>query len=170
MGGKCPSYFDPEGITEPENTVYTLQVLCPTRPSTNIISAFFRSRRTTNYGTGSAYTIRPDDNNPNLDCFLHQDLEDMDRKTYRVKRALFPVELRCDHLRYSTTCMEGCYVLEKGGDWCRRKCGRRREGDCQGHVYISERVKTYDNGKSCFGEKGSRMVCLLEKAPPRRRR
>jgi hypothetical protein len=162
-----PPYFDPEGTTEPENTVYTLQVLCPTRRPTNVISRMiYRSRQTTNYGTGSAYTLRPDDTNPNFDCYHSGHLEEMARKTYRVKRALFPVELRCNHLRYSTTCMEGCYVLEKGGDDYRFKCERKSE--CQGHVYTSP-VKTYGDGKSCFGEKGSRMVCLPEKAPPRLR-
>jgi hypothetical protein len=166
MSSTCPP-CDALGETEPENTVYTLQVLCPARRATNFISRLCQSRQPEGYGTGPAYTIRPDDNNPDLDCFMHGDLADMDRKTYRVKRALFPLELRCSHLRYSTTCLEGCYVLEKGQSKPRSRCGRQSE--CQGHVYQG-RVKEDANGNKCFGKRGSRMVCLPEKAPPMRRR
>jgi len=60
------------------------------------------------------------------------------------------------HVEKEKSCKELCYFLEKGGDvstwWCKRE-------DCQGHVYYGP-VMTDGKGRSCFGEKGKRMVCL----------
>jgi hypothetical protein len=150
------AHFDPLGVTEPENTVYTLTVRCPARPWPKWLPSFFVRTPVTYSDTGSVYTIKPDDTNPNLDCFESKHLSDMSTKTTKIKRSLFPLDLRCSHLRFETTCTKGCYVLEKGGSIQRKKCKRE---DCEGHVYVSP-VKEDEEGKSCFGKKGERMVCV----------
>jgi hypothetical protein len=76
-------------------------------------------------------------------------------QSMKIKRALFPVEMRCDHLRDKTTCVKGCYILETGGARHHQRCSRK---DCQGHVY-SERVKKNAKGETCFGKRGHRLVC-----------
>lgn len=150
------AYFDPLGETEPENTIYTLTIRCPARPPPKWLPNFITRTPVTHPNSASTYTIKPDDTNPNLDCFERKHLKDMPTKTIKIKRALFPLEMRCDHLRYVSTCTEGCYVLEKGGSVWRKKCQR---DDCEGHVYIG-RVKEDAEGKSCFGKKGERVVCV----------
>jgi hypothetical protein len=149
-------HFDPLGECEPENTIYTLTVRCPPRPSPKWLPSFIARKPVTYSRTYSTYTIIPDDTNPDLDCYEEKHLNDMPTKVVKIKRALFPLEMRCWHLRYVTTCEEGCYVLERGGDIERWRCKR---SDCNGHVYCG-RVKADGDGKACFGKKGEMMVCL----------
>lgn len=149
------SQFDPAGETEPDNTTYTLTVRCPKRPPPKYLPAFL-TRTPVNHPGGRAYTIQPDETNPNLDCFQEKHLESMPTKTVKIKSAWFPADMRCAHVQNARVCEEGCYVLEKGGDIARWKC--KREG-CEGHVYES-RVKRDEDGKVCFGKKGERMVCV----------
>jgi len=147
--------FDPLGETEPHNTVYTLAVRYPKRPTPKYLPAFL-TRTPFTYPAGRSYTIRPDNTNPNLDCFEEKHLDDMSTKKIKIKSAWFPADMRCAHVQKARVCEEGCYVLEKGGDIARWKCKRE---DCEGHVYES-RVKSDDAGKVCFGKKGERMVCV----------
>lgn len=72
--------------------------------------------------------------------------------------------MRCEHTQGKNGagkdvkgCDKGCYLLEKGGEVATWKCTR---SDCEGHVY-SGHVKSDDDGRSCFGKKGERMVCLV---------
>jgi hypothetical protein len=155
MRGK-DSYYDVEDQMEPENTVYTLTVLCPAEPRSRWCPSIFKDKSSKYSGSGSTWAIKPDDTNPNRDCFEYKHLEEMERKAFSVKRKHFPVDFRCAHVRHSTTCTEGCYVLERGGKHYRKKCSRK---DCEGHVYCG-RVTEDKDGVSCFGEKGKRMVCL----------
>jgi hypothetical protein len=150
------AYFDPTGETEPENTMYTLTVRCPPRPPPSWIPAIFTRTPVTHSNTGSAWTIKPDETNANLDCFEGKHLADLPMKVMKVERTYFPLNMRCKHLRHSTTCTEGCYVLEKGGSIWRWKCSR---SDCEGHVYCGQ-VKEDREGRSCFGKGGKRLVCL----------
>ena len=85
-------------------------------------------------------------------------MADMPTKKIKIKRALFPLELKCSHLRHANVCSHGCYVLEKGGSIWRKKCARE---DCEGHVYVG-RVKEDEQGVSCFGKRCHRLVCLEE--------
>jgi hypothetical protein len=149
-------YFDPAGETEPENTLYTLTVRCPPRPPPKWLPSFMTRQPVTLPPPGHSSTIKPDNTNPDFDCFEQKHLDEMPTKTVKIKRASFPVEMRCEHLRHETTCEKGCYVLEKGGSIWRTKCKRN---DCEGHVYCG-RVKEDEEGKSCFGKKGERMVCV----------
>ena len=151
-------HHDPLGETESEDTVYALDVRCPPRPPPTWLPSFLTRTPVTHANTGSVYTIKPDQTNPNLDCFERKHLEDMPTKTVKIKRALFPLELRCEHVGYKTSCSRGCYVLENGGGNWRKKCARE---DCAGHVYVG-RVKEDEQGISCFGKKGRRLVCLEE--------
>jgi hypothetical protein len=57
----------------------------------------------------------------------------------------------------SKACAQGCYFSEKGGRISRHWCNK--EKGCEGHVYCG-RIKTDDEGNSCFGKKGKRMVCI----------
>jgi hypothetical protein len=66
--------------------------------------------------------------------------------------------MRCAHMQPDRKCEEGCYVLEKGGDVRRWSCQR---DNCEGHVY-RKCVLMDEKGRSCFGEKGERMVCMLK--------
>jgi hypothetical protein len=62
------------------------------------------------------YTIPKANNNPNLDYFELGDVQDIkERKVKRINRALFPLHMRCDHVRYDNACEEEYYILEKGG-------------------------------------------------------
>jgi hypothetical protein len=151
------THFDPLGETEPENTVYTLTVRCPQRPPPKWLPSFMTRVPVIHPNTGAAYTIKPDDTNVNLDCFERKHLADMSTKIIKIKRSLFPLDMRCPHVRNSTTCDRGCYVLEKGGDISRQWCNKKR--GCEGHVYCG-RVKKDEQGNSCFGKKGVRMVCI----------
>ena len=78
----------------------------------------------------------------------------------KVKAQYVPAELRCTHLSQGTgrRCLNGCYVLEKGGELSRWQCNR---SDCEGHVYVGK-VKKDCDGIACFGKQGERMVCLME--------
>jgi hypothetical protein len=149
-------HFDPLGETENENTVYTLTVRCPARPPSKWLPSFVTRQPVTHPSSGYVHTIKPDDTNPNFDCYEQKHLDDMPTKISKIKRAAFPLEMRCKHLRHETKCLMGCYVLEKGGSIWRKKCKR---SDCEGHVYCG-RVKEDEDGKSCFGKKGERMVCV----------
>jgi hypothetical protein len=149
-------HFDPLGETENEHTIYTLTVRCPARPPSKWLPSFMTRQPVTQPSSGYVHTIKPDDTNPNYDCYEQKHLDDMPTKISKIKRAAFPLEMRCKHLRYNTMCSMGCYVLEKGGSIWRKKCKR---SDCEGHVYCG-RVKEDTDGKSCFGKKGERMVCV----------
>jgi hypothetical protein len=151
-------HYDPLGETEPEDTVYTLDVRCPPRPPPTWLPSFLTRTLVTHANTGTAYTIKPDETNANLDCFEKKHLGIMPTNTVQIKRAMFPLEFRCRHVRYRNSCSRGCYVLEKGGCIWRKKCPRE---DCEGHVYVG-RVKEDELGNSCFGKKGHRLVCLEE--------
>lgn len=152
------SYFDPLGETEPHTTLYTITVYIPPRPLPHWLPAIFSRTHNTYPNTGAAYMIRPDDTNPDLDCFELKHLPDLPTKRIKIKSAWFPPEMRCKHITGSTkVCEEGCYFLEKGGDRVSRSQCKR--SDCEGHVYCN-RVKSDDQGRKCFGEKGKRMVCL----------
>lgn len=150
-------YFDPLGETELEDTIYTLAVRRPPRPRPKWLSTF-RSRTPVKYLNSplSTYTIMPDETNANLDCFEEKHLEDMSRKHVKIKRALYPLEMRCDHFKENKTCMSGCYVQEKGGHIWQKKCTR---SDRAGHVYVGL-VKEDEEKKSCIGKKGERLVCI----------
>ncbi|OAL04819.1 hypothetical protein IQ06DRAFT_214107 [Phaeosphaeriaceae sp. SRC1lsM3a] len=152
------AHFDPLGETEPEDTVYTLKVLCPPRPPPTWLPSFMTRTPVTHASSGSTYTIKPDETNANLDCFERKHLADMPRKTIKLKRVFFPLELRCDHVRHAKECLRGCYVQEKSGSIWRKKCARE---DCEGHVYVGQ-VREDEQGISCFGKKGQRLVCLEE--------
>ncbi|KAF1914538.1 hypothetical protein BDU57DRAFT_454273 [Ampelomyces quisqualis] len=149
------AYFDPVGETEPDNTIYTLTVRCPPRPPPKWLPNILTRTPVTHPNSGSAYTIKPDETNAKLDCFEEKHLTDLPTKVVKIGTTSFPLEMRCGHLRHSTTCTQGCYVLEKGGSISRKKCTRT---DCDGHVYCG-RVKEDEGGKSCFGKKGERLVC-----------
>jgi hypothetical protein len=151
------THFDPLGETEPENTVYTLTVRCPPRPPPKWLPSFMTRTPVTHPNSGATYTIKPDETNSNLDCFERKHLANMPTKVIKIKRGLFPLDMRCAHVRDSTTCDHGCYVLEKGGDISRRWCSK--EKGCEGHVYCG-RVKEDEEGNSCFGKKGERIVCI----------
>jgi hypothetical protein len=148
-------HFDPLGETGADNAVYTLTVRCPLRPPCKWLPSFMTRQPVPCLPSGYTYT-KPDHANPNFDCYERKHLDDMLKKVVKIKRAAFPLEMRCDHLRHDTKCKKGCYVLEKGGSIWRKKCKR---SDCEGHVYCSP-VKEDEKGKSCFGKKGGRMVCV----------
>jgi hypothetical protein len=149
------AYFDLSGETEPEYTIYELSARVLPRPPSKWMPKIV-TRKPVTYP--EYYTIPKDNNNPNLDCFELGDVQDItERKVKRIKRALFPLHMRCDHVRYNNACEEGCYILEKGGSFCRTKCKR---SDCEGHVY-NGRVKEDIEGRSCFGKKRQRLVCLI---------
>jgi hypothetical protein len=85
----------------------------------------------------------------------------MPTKTVTIKSAWFPADMRCAHVQGlgnggKKVCEEWCYFLEKGGENGSWFC---RKGDCEGHVYCG-RVKEDEEGVSCFGKKGERIVCL----------
>ncbi|KAH9869967.1 hypothetical protein J1614_006888 [Plenodomus biglobosus] len=151
-------YFDPVGITEPHTTLYTLAVYDPPRPPPRWLPSFLTREPITNTNTGSTYMIRPDDTNPNLDCFEPKHLSSLSTKTMTIKSFLFTPELRCKHLQTGArACNHSCYFREKGGEEIAR--WRCKRGDCEGHVYCGPVLKD-EYGKACFGEKGKRMVCL----------
>lgn len=151
-------HFDPLGETAPSDTVYTLAVHVP--PRTNSLSELLPKflTRTPVKAEAHVFLIRPDNTNPNLDCFERKHLDDIKLKNFKIKMMLFPIDMRCQHLRYSTTCAEGCYFMEDGGKHSRSKCSRF---NCQGHVYQGT-VLQDDEGRKCFGKKGQRMVCMKD--------
>jgi hypothetical protein len=148
-------HFDPLGQTEPETTVYTITVHCPHRPPPKWLPSCLTRQPVTLPSRGHVHIKEPE---PEFDCFEREHLFDMSTKVVKIKRALFPAEMRCDHLTHETACNLGCYVLEKGGSVCRVKCKR---SDCEGHVYCGL-VKEDEEAKSCFGKKGERMVCIKD--------
>jgi hypothetical protein len=142
---------------KPVDIVYTLTVRDPPRPAPRWLPSFI-ARKPVNYAKHGtrAKTIKPDNTNPNSDCFelKHLNEDDMGLKTVEIKATHFPVEMRCAHLKDSTVCDQKCYVFEKGGRCFRKKCSRH---DCQGHVYVSAVMEDVQ-GRSCFGKKGGRLV------------
>jgi hypothetical protein len=148
-------YYDPEGLYESNKTPYMLTVFEPTRPPAFWKPKIFTRQPVTHPDVGATAKLPPGNSNPNLDNFQPDDLPELPRKTITIKSKSFDLDMRCDHVENSHTCDKGCYVREKGGDWCREKCARK---DCEGHVYMG-RVKEHE-GVKCFGEKGKRMVCL----------
>jgi hypothetical protein len=109
---------------------------------------------------GLRHTIKPDDygsKTPNYDDFSEKDLTKMPTKAVPLEAWQFPVEMRCAHVELNKECKEGCYVLEKGGDVSKWRCKR---DDCEGHVY-GRNVEKDEEGRSCFGKKGERMVCAV---------
>jgi hypothetical protein len=82
-------HFDPMGDSEPENTIYTISVLCPPRSTPKWLADILN--RVTN-------SSEPPYTNTNS-----IDTEKWPMQSMKIKRALFPVEMRCDHLRDKTT-------------------------------------------------------------------
>jgi hypothetical protein len=151
-------YWDPLGEYESQDTVYTLKVYKPLRPPPRFVPSIFTRKP---LHVSHTHVIRPPSpKTPNYDCFEESHLDDMKTTTVRIKSILFKLDMRCDHVLgtgdNSKMCEHGCYFLEKGGKVSRWYCER---GDCEGHVY-SGVVKKDDNGVSCFGKKGQRMVCV----------
>ncbi|KAH8728000.1 hypothetical protein GQ44DRAFT_676050 [Phaeosphaeriaceae sp. PMI808] len=149
-------HFDMTGETEHPTVVYTIKVLCPERPQSKWIPGIFTRKPIKHPKTSSTLVIRPQDTNPNLDCFQLKDLKDMKSKVVKIESGDFSCEMRCWHVQTDRICTEGCYVLELGGSIRRWKC--RRE-DCEGHVYVGS-VKENNRQNVCFGKKGARMVCV----------
>jgi hypothetical protein len=146
-------HFDTLGETEPEKTVYTLTIRCPARPPRKRLPSFVTRPPVIH----SKYYLKLDDTNKNFDCYERKHVDDMSTREVKVKEAAFPLEMRCDHVRQDTECGMGCYVLEKCGSIWRKECKR---SDCEGHVYCGP-VKVDEEGKSCFGKKGRRIVCMV---------
>jgi hypothetical protein len=149
-------YFDPLGETEPNNTRYVLTFVVPPRPPPRWLPSIFKNKPSTRSSDAVRHKLPASDDNPNLDCFGLKDIRDLPKKTITIKSAWFPAEMRCAHVQKGLLCGERCYFLEKGGDVARWKCETE---DCEGHVYCG-RVMKDDKGRSCFGKKGERMVCL----------
>jgi hypothetical protein len=152
---KLGQYHDLLGEYEWHDTIYTLLVFTPPRPPPRFLPKFlFRE----NVPASRIHVIRSAQEEPNYDCFEHQDLEDMKSKWVKIKSYNFPPEMRCKHI-YGTNekkCDHGCYVLEKGGDVKRWTC---KNPTCEGHVYVGRRMEQ-DDGTVCFGKKGERLVCV----------
>lgn len=150
---KLPAYFDPLGETEPHTTLYTLTVYTPPLPLLHWLPRIFAR-------SPLIHPITPSDdsNNPEYDGIVPEGLHKMPSQIFTIKSAWFPPDMRCEHVQNGRkSCDEGCYVLEKGGEVASRyRCTR---SDCEGHAY-SGQVRVDDEGKECFGKKGSRMVCL----------
>jgi hypothetical protein len=157
------TFSDPFGQYEPQDTLYKLTVYTPPRPPPKYLPAIFTRIPVTHPVLGSVYTIKPNNygsKTPNYEDFSQKDLANMLTKTVKVKAWRFPVKMRCAHVQRNRTCEEGCYVLEEGGDVKRWSCNRE---DCEGHVY-GRNILTDEEGKSCFGKKGKRMVCVRQGA------
>jgi hypothetical protein len=152
------SYFDPEGVTESHTTVYTLTVFTPSRPQPKWLHQLFTRQPSWHPKSGSTSKLPASAPNPKHDC---SKLKDMPTKIIRIKSCWFPADLRCEHVQglgngNSKKCEAGCYFFEEGGKQIERRC---KSENCNGHVY-SGRVKKDKNGKSCFGKKRNRIVCL----------
>ena len=149
-------YFDPLGETEPNTTRYTLTVMVPPRPPPRWLPSIFTNKPSTHPGKIDGHKLPESNSNSNFDLFELKDIDVLATKAVAIKSAWFPAEMRCAHVQKRRLCEQGCYFLEKGGDvtrwWCKRE-------DCEGHVYCG-RVMMDDEGRSCFGKKGGRMVCL----------
>jgi len=155
------AYFDPLGETEPNTTKYILTVLIPPRPPSRWLPSIFSNKPSENTDlVAAAHKLPASNTNPNFDLFELKDIDVLDTKTVIIRSAWFPCDMRCAHVQKEYECKEGCYFLEKGGDVARWRCKRE---DCEGHVYCGK-VMTDDEGKSCFGKKGQRMVCLEKRA------
>jgi hypothetical protein len=155
------THFDPLGETEPHTTPYTLTVYIPLRAPPKWAPSIFIRAFSMHPNSGSTYKLPASMPSPNYDCFELKDLADLPTKAITIKSAWFPAHKRCTHVQGlgnggQKVCNQGCYFLEKGGEHSRWHC--RRE-DCEGHVYCG-RVKQNEEGVSCFGKKGERMVCL----------
>ncbi|KAK7183055.1 uncharacterized protein CC84DRAFT_1207357 [Paraphaeosphaeria sporulosa] len=146
--------WDPIGKPEPRDTTFTLTVYTPPRPPPKYLPAFLTREP---LDTKPFHVIRAKSPTPDYTHFERRDLSDMPTKIVKTKAYRVPAALRCKHLRESTVCNEGCYVLEKGGKEVRRfRCLRE---ECEGHVYCGN-VKEDDEGVKCFGKKGERLVCI----------
>ncbi|KAH6872160.1 hypothetical protein BKA58DRAFT_139861 [Alternaria rosae] len=151
------TYFDPLGEMEPSTTKYTLNARVPPRPPPRWLPSIFSNEPSTNTNlVAAAHKMPASDSNTYFDLFELKDVGVLATKAVVVQSIGFPVDMRCAHVQKGYQCKEGCYFLEKGGDVTRWRCKRK---DCEGHVYCG-RVMTDDEGKSCFGKKGERMVCL----------
>ena len=151
-------YFDPEGLTEPHTTPYTLTVYIPPRLPPRWLPSLFTPQHAKPSDKGPSYKILAEDINSKLDSFELEHLRSLPTKSITITSSWFLPELRCKHLQTgATVCDQGCYFLEKGGDemagW---RCNRR---DCEGHMYCGQVMKD-SAGKVCFGKRGKRMVCI----------
>jgi hypothetical protein len=154
-------FFDRFGEYEPQDTLYKLTVHEPLRPPPRYLPAIFTRTAVTHPFVGSWHTIKSDNygsRTPNYDDFCERDLANMSTRTVKVKAWRFPLDMRCAHVQHNKECEKGCYVLEKGDDVSRWRCDRV---DCEGHVY-GDNVLTDGEGRSCFGKKGKRMVCVSQ--------
>jgi hypothetical protein len=130
-------YFDTLDETETLNTVYTLTVRFPVRPSRKWLPSFVTCRPVKYPTSRYMQIMKPDETKLTFDGYEERHLDKMKTKVVKIERAAFLLEIRCHHLRHDTTCLMGCYVLERGGSNWRWKCKRI---DCEGHVYCT-RVK-----------------------------
>lgn len=162
---KTGPFWDPLGEYEPHDTVYTLLVFTPNRPSSSWLPDIF-TRQPIKAPKNKMHVIKSSQS-PNFDRFGLFDLYDMKQKTIKIKSHNFPPEMRCSHIYggKAKVCDNGCYFLEKGGEVSRWHC---KDGACEGHVYcdnVRGHVACASNvedreGIACFGKKGERMVCL----------
>ena len=136
----------------------TVGVRCPHQPPPTWLPKAVRRIIVNSKSPKYACTIIPDNTNPNLDCYESKHLDDMPLRKIEIDSYQIPLELRCRHLTdwAQHECMKGCYVLERGGEHHRFKCGNKK---CRGHVYTSPILKDED-GVSCFGPSRRRMVCI----------
>lgn len=145
-----------------ENPTFTLEVRCPPRPPPRWLPSLLTRTPVIHTNVGSTHVLMPDEKTPNFDCFERKHLVDMPMKTIEIERAKLPIELTCQHVQDQGLCQLGCYIQEKKSKVWRKKCARH---DCEGHVYVG-RVKESNEGVSCFGEKGQRLVCLEDPCHP----
>jgi hypothetical protein len=150
-------YFDPLGETETSNRVYALTVRFPAPPPHKWLPSFVTCRPVKYQASGYMHIIEPDDTKSNFDCYKEKHLDKMKTKVVKMERAAFPFEMRCHHLRHDTTCLIGCYVLERGGSNSKWQCKRI---DCEGHVYCSP-VKADKERSLVSGRRGKGWFALI---------
>jgi hypothetical protein len=144
---------------EPNTTVYTLTVYTPPRPPPRWLPAFLTRENVDyrNYVQEQDFLIHPDPAHYPKGGFGPAKLRTMKTKQVKIRSHQFPADVRCQHVQgKSRMCKERCYLLEKPiekHDTCERD-------DCQGHVYWGK-TKKADEGVSCFGKKGERLVALV---------
>lgn len=152
-------YYDPLGEFEPSTTRYKLTVFTPPRPYPKwSISGYIRKN----------WCSDLKENWEEKDLTLSaKDLQYMETKPVTIKSAWFPWQMRCKHVQADdgagkgvNMCNMGCYVLEKGVGAQEWRCARE---DCEGHLYSEDEVVKDENGRSCFGKKGERMVLMRRK-------
>lgn len=155
-------YFDPEGLTEPHTTQYTLTVYIPPRPRPRWLPSCFMPQHVKHDNTGSRDSNSAEDCIPCLGRLELRHLDILPTQSITITSSWFLPEMRCKHLQAGArVCDQGCYLLEKGGKAAGRwRCTRE---DCDGHAYCGQVVQD-GVGQVCFGKKNKRMVCLVRMA------